>query len=62
VIAYGTLGIDGFATGMGSPFLLLAMPLAFQELVFAGWLLAKEFQAGEVQHRPAAAPRVPAAA
>lgn len=61
VVTYGLLGILGFETGMGSPYMLLAMPLAFQEMVFAAWLLAKGLQTGEASHRPAPAPRVPAA-
>jgi hypothetical protein len=38
------------------------MPLAIQEMVFAGWLLAKGFQTGEAHRRPTPAPRVAAAA
>ena len=59
---YGVLGILGVDTGLGSPWMLLAMPIAVEEMVFAGWLLAKGFQTGEAQHRPTPAPRVAAAA
>jgi hypothetical protein len=43
VLLYGLLGILGFDTELGSPFMLLAMPTAVQEMVFAGWLLTKGF-------------------
>jgi len=41
VLVYGLLGFFGFDTSLGSPYMLLAMPIAVQEMVFAGWLLAK---------------------
>jgi hypothetical protein len=41
VFAYGLLGIFGVDTGLGSPFMLLAMPIALQEMVFAVWLMVK---------------------
>ena len=41
LIVYGLLGLFGINTEMGSPFMLLAMPIAVQEMVFAGWLLTK---------------------
>lgn len=40
---YGLLGILGRDTGLGSPYMLLAMPIAVQELVFAGWLTVRGF-------------------
>jgi hypothetical protein len=39
--SYGVLGILGVDTGLGSPWMLLAMPIAVQEMVFAGWLLTR---------------------
>jgi Domain of unknown function (DUF4386) len=41
-LLYGVLGVLGVDTGLGSPFMLLAMPLAVQEMVFAGWLLTRK--------------------
>jgi hypothetical protein len=48
VVLYGVLGLFGLDVGLGSPSTLLAMPLAVQEMAFAGWLLAKglEVQGG----------------
>lgn len=40
-LSYGLLGIFGVDTGLGSPYMLLAMPIAFQEMVFAGYLIAR---------------------
>jgi hypothetical protein len=40
---YGLIGILGWSTDLGSPFMLLALPIAVQEMVFAGWLITKGF-------------------
>jgi hypothetical protein len=45
---YGVLGILGVDTGLGSPWMLLAMPIAVEEMVFSGWLLTKGFEPREV--------------
>ena len=47
VVVYGLLGIFGFEARLGSPAMLLAMPIAVQEMVFAGWLLTKGFSQHE---------------
>jgi hypothetical protein len=41
LVTYGVLGVFGFNTEMGSPYMLLAMPIAVEEMVFAVWLLTK---------------------
>ena len=41
IVVYGLLGIFGVGTGLGSPYMLLAMPIAVQEMVFAGYLIAR---------------------
>jgi hypothetical protein len=49
VFVYGLLGIFGVETEMGSPYMILAMPIALQEMVFAVWLIAKGFNPHPVQ-------------
>jgi hypothetical protein len=43
IVLYGLIGIFGIGTGLTSPFALLAMPIAVQEMLFAGWLIFKGF-------------------
>jgi hypothetical protein len=62
VFAYGVAGLLGFGTGLGSPLMLLAMPTAVQEMVFAAWLLVKGLEPVERRVAPTAPPRVPVAA
>jgi len=60
LVSYGLLGIFGVDTALGSPFMLLAMPIALEEMVFAFWLIVKGFNRPAVrldqtaQHRVAA--------
>jgi hypothetical protein len=42
-LLYGSLGIFGLGMGLNSPFALLAIPIAVQEMVFAVWLIVKGF-------------------
>jgi uncharacterized membrane protein len=46
---YGLIRIFVSETGLDSPYVLLAMPIAVQEMVFAGWLMTKGFERREVQ-------------
>lgn len=43
VLLYGLFGIFGMGMGLTSPYALLAMPIALQEMVFAVWLIFKGF-------------------
>lgn len=43
MFVYGLCGIFGLETGLGSPLMLLAMPIAVEEMVFAGWLMTRGF-------------------
>jgi F420H(2)-dependent quinone reductase len=43
LVLYGVLGVFDVDVDLGSPSTLLAMPIAVQEMVFAGWLLTKGF-------------------
>jgi hypothetical protein len=57
-LSYGVLGILGHGTDLGSPLMLLAMPIALQELVFAGWLIARGFDRPTVDRSHTPEPRV----
>jgi hypothetical protein len=59
---YGVAGLLGYGSGLGSPLMLLAMPLAVQEMVFAAWLLVKGLEPRERQLTSTAQPHVPAVA
>jgi hypothetical protein len=62
VLTYGVFGLLGFGTGLGSPLMLLAMPLAAQEMVFAAWLLVKGLERREPRLSSTMEPHVPAPA
>lgn len=44
LVLYGLVGVFGGGIGLDSPLTLLAMPIAVQEMVFAGWLIVKGFE------------------
>ncbi len=43
IVLLGLFGILGFGMGLNSPFALIAIPIAVQEMVFAVWLIFKGF-------------------
>jgi hypothetical protein len=43
IVLLGLFGIFGLGMGLASPFALLAIPIAVQEMVFAVWLIVKGF-------------------
>ncbi len=43
IVLVGLLGILGLGMGLTSPYALLAIPIAVQEMVFAVWLIVKGF-------------------
>jgi hypothetical protein len=49
-LGYGLLGLLGYGTDLGSPLMLLAMPIAVQEMVFAGWLIIRGFDRPAEDH------------
>ncbi len=60
--SYGIAGLLGYGAGLGSPLMLLAMPLAVQEMVFAAWLIVKGLEEPRRQLTPTAQPHIPVAA
>ena len=47
LVGYGVIGVFGGSIGTDSPFMLLAMPIAVEEMVFATWLIVKGFDERE---------------
>ena len=48
VTAYGTLVLFGVAVQAADLWMLLAMPIAFYEMILAGWLIIKGFNPAAV--------------
>jgi hypothetical protein len=61
-LTYGVAGIFGAGTELGSPLMLLAMPIALQEMVFAGRLIMRGFDRPTLDRAHAPEPRVNAMA
>jgi hypothetical protein len=58
IVLYGLLGIFGVGGGLGSPYMLLAMPLAVQEMVFAVYLIANGLEVHRAQPTQTPRPQV----
>jgi hypothetical protein len=60
LVCYGIAGTLGWDTDLGSPLMILAMPIAVQEMVFAGWLIIRGFDRPTVERTRPAKPHLTA--
>ena len=57
IVVYGSLGIIGVGTGLGSPYMVLALPIAVQEMVFAFYPIASGLRVHHPQPMQTARPQ-----